>query len=243
MPEDINQLVERAVWDNYYSSLKDLGYFEPSYSAGRITQELATKTGRDPIEVSLVVNDSLYDPEVFDSIQPGAKEAIKGLLEQGIRVYLWTIGDREIQEKKVNAIKEKVFGSLCGKGGESKEISCHLKNNLHESISVWNKIQALEQILKELLAMNITGVYIADDKKENIESAKSCAKRLGTELMDFIIDNDHPDGSFHACIAHLQNALKKGIKAAIFDIDDTVFNETGFNGRIAKIAKIINQRL
>jgi methionine salvage enolase-phosphatase E1 len=236
--EKLSDSVRNAFWENMYSSNHDLGYYEPEYSNRHIASAISSLTAVNESQVLEVVNEAMEDPESFDSLYPEAAETLVEVIQDGLPVYLWTVGNPELQKMKVAAVQTKVAEQLTATKGE-EEAKRIFNERFRVSISEKDKTHALEDIYRELQEEGISDVYLTDDKEENIKRGIEIAERLGVHVVTFVRDNSHDGGSVPAMRPHLREAKRNGVKALIADVDDAIFNETGPDGRIAKmIAKV-----
>jgi len=235
---ELEDAAATAVWLNYYSS-PDFGD-----NLWQIALAVSSFSTPDPDTILHIVQDAVYAPEAFDSLNPEADDTISEVLTQGVPVHLWTVGIPEIQQGKIKVVREKVRNKLVGVT-ESPEHAEDLMSNLYENISTYSKMDALGIIFEGMRKQNRVKAFVADDRWDNIVNARSIGANAGIEIADFRIDKDHPAGSFPACRVRLREWIGGygRDKAVILDIDDTVFNETGPNGRIPKIAKIIARKV
>lgn len=163
------------------------GAFLPREAAPLIAAELS-ETGEVLAGEILRV---LHSPEVKDTVYPGAFEGLRGLLERGHVVTIWTQGDASRGPVKVDS------GQMMGSAYQLRKIyrsGIHqaLGNLWRKQVKEWGMPRVIGGIDKhELLGRwadkfrqtGLRRVVMVDDKAKNLEMAKKVLTReLGNDI-------------------------------------------------------------
>lgn len=234
---ELERAVSAAVWGTHGKGLPD--------KAAAIANELSAFTTGDKEMVAKIAKDAMNAPEIFDSLNPEADDAIAQVLVLGVPVHLWTIGRLEVQVKKAAVVTRRVREKLITMYNSVDAATLLIGKNLRYSISENDKMDTFERILAQARKDEKTRVFVAEDNEKNLVSVTQMTEGIGMRAQSFLIKKNDPLADFPACKIFLAGWLGNNPHDAVvvLDIDDTVFNETGPDGRISKIAKVLARNL
>jgi hypothetical protein len=258
--EEIESVIERIIFENYWKSIDELGQHVIARSVELITSEIHHRYGGDEIEIKKIVLESILKSPSPEDLKPDAVSILADAIRSGEQVVIWTLGDEgdySDDEKKIyypayNMQKRKIDGSniLSELDLELLKFGDNERNapeSVSLSISAKDKREALKDAVIKFEKRGVRHVYVVDDVEENITLITGVSEEVGgPRVHDFRIKKDaDEEGNLTACRRYIskrrqEHSLRGENIGLVIDWDNTLYDEPK---RVSRSARMIASEL
>lgn len=244
--------IERAINENYWRSIGEIGHHIFAFGIDAIADELCRRFGGDINELrAVILHESLNSPKPED-VHKEARELIFNSIKQKEAVFIWTVGDEgsyDDEERHVSYPTYNFQRIKIEKSGLVEELKEQASSGRFDdssdseimftlSISSKDKFEALNKILDKLIANGVRHVYVADDQQKNIQRVEALREQYSLiKIHVWWVNNTSNDGNIAAFSRHIDEERRKNYAnnekmALVLDWDDTIYDEMGRMNRV-----------